>query len=398
MRARSRRPTVAHVTRYVADYRGPYFTRLREELGERGIDFRLIHGQAGPVDAPRSDEISLPFSEKVQNRYVLIRGREVCWQPYLSRLRDVDLAIVDQGARLLATYALLLWRRSGGPAVALWGHGQHFDGERAMPLAEALKGFVARRADWWFPYTQRSVEVVLGLGVRPERVTLMENAVDTSELAALRNSLTDDDLAQQVTLLGLEQRAKAGKVTSHLGVYTGAIYSKKRPQFLVASADVVRRRLPDFELVVVGDGPSISVVREAARSRPWLHPVGPRFGLEKVRCLALGRALLLPGLVGLNVLDGFALGLPPITTAVPYHSHEVSYLEDGVNGVIVRDVDDPVAYAEAVVRVMTDDVLHERLVRGCRTSAMHYTIENMASNVADGCVAALRATGRWRSL
>jgi L-malate glycosyltransferase len=39
--------------------------------------------------------------------------------------------------------------------------------------------------------------------------------------------------------------------------------------------------------------------------------------------------MLMPGLVGLAVLDAFADGIPRVTTVIEYHSPEIEYLVPG---------------------------------------------------------------------
>ena len=42
---------------------------------------------------------------------------------------------------------------------------------------------------------------------------------------------------------------------------------------------------------------------------------------------------LLPGAVGLGVLDSFAFDVPLVTVDLPYHGPEIDYVRDGENGV-----------------------------------------------------------------
>jgi glycosyltransferase involved in cell wall biosynthesis len=108
--------------------------------------------------------------------------------------------------------------------------------------------------------------------------------------------------------------------------------------------------------------------------------------------MLLAKLTLMPGLVGLGVLDSFALRVPLVTTDVPYHSPEIEYLKDGVNGLIMPDRCDPSEYAAAVVGTLRDAKLRERLRRGCKESSALYTIEAMADNFADGVCRALCRT------
>jgi glycosyltransferase involved in cell wall biosynthesis len=379
--AAERRPVVIVVFRYVHHYRARFYELLREELDARGVELRLIAGQPSAAELAKDDAVTLPWARAIHNRYLTVAGRELVWQPAFGMTRGADMVIVEQASRLLLNYALLLGRETGGPRVAFWGHGHNIQPHLASEPAEAVKRWASRRVDWWFAYNERSVEVVRELGVAPYRITCVQNAVDTTALIEARACMSEDDLAAA--------RARFGVDSGHVAVFAGALYPDKRLDFLIAAADLVRERVPDFELLIVGAGPDAASVRPAATSRPWLHITGPLYDVDKVAAMSLARCLTLPGLVGLAILDGFALGLPLVTTSVPYHSHEVAYLKPGVNGLLSPNPEDLGAYAAAVVSLMEDDTLLDRLRRGCREAAGKYTVEAMAHNFAEGVVQAL---------
>ena len=94
-------------------------------------------------------------------------------------------------------------------------------------------------------------------------------------------------------------------------------------------------------MIFVGDGPDGASVRDAASRHEWMHWVGPRFGDERVPYMLLAELSLMPGGVGLGVLDSFALSVPLVTTSVPSQGPEIEYLEDGINGLIVENASSP---------------------------------------------------------
>ena len=51
--------------------------------------------------------------------------------------------------------------------------------------------------------------------------------------------------------------------------------------------------------------------------------------------MRMSKLFLMPGLLGLAVLDAEVMGLPVVTTRYPWHSPEIAYLRDGETGVIV---------------------------------------------------------------
>jgi glycosyltransferase involved in cell wall biosynthesis len=138
---------------------------------------------------------------------------------------------------------------------------------------------------------------------------------------------------------------------------------------------------------VIGSGPDAYLVEEAAQHRKWLHYVGPKFGIEKVKYFKISSLFLMPGLVGLAVLDSFALETPTITTKYPFHSPEIEYLEEGVNAMITED--NVESYAQAVIEMLLHEHKRKVLVQGCKKAAAKYTIEQMAENFANGIIKCL---------
>jgi glycosyltransferase involved in cell wall biosynthesis len=150
----------------------------------------------------------------------------------------------------------------------------------------------------------------------------------------------------------------------------------------------IRRRIPDFAFIIIG-GDERGRLEAAVRSYPWIQFLGPRFGREKVEVLRLGRVFMMPGLVGLAVLDCAAAGIPIVTTAYPYHSPEIDYLRTGGNGLIVDDWRSVGAYAEAVVSVLQDAGLRAQLCEAGRAIAKRYTLDRMVDSFCEGVSQAL---------
>ena len=149
-------------------------------------------------------------------------------------------------------------------------------------------------------------------------------------------------------------------------------------------------RLSDFRLVMIGSGPDAHIAQDAAKLYEWVDYRGPLFGTEKSEILLQSKLWVMPGLVGLGVLDSFVYGVPMVTTSYPYHSPEFAYLENGVNGLVVEDWESVEAYAEAVCNLLLDEPRRELLAANARKSADAYSVESMASRFASGVLEALR--------
>jgi L-malate glycosyltransferase len=244
---------------------------------------------------------------------------------------------------------------------------------------ERFKRWSTKRVDWWFAYTQLSCDLVKATGFPDSRITLLNNAVDTSELVRHQRSVTREETKALREALALPN--------GPVGIFVGSLYGEKRLDFLFSAAQAIRQQIPDFHLLIIGDGQERDKVAAWAAANTWVRWVGAHHGRQKVAYLSLAQIMLNPGLVGLGVLDAFACGVPMLTTDCGIHSPEVAYLENNVNGIITRnDLD---AYVQACVHLLREPGTREMLSGGCLVSARNYTIENMTYRYVDGIIAAL---------
>jgi len=100
---------------------------------------------------------------------------------------------------------------------------------------------------------------------------------------------------------------------------------------------------------------------------------------------------LIPGAVGLGILDSFALGVPLIACRTFGHGPEIAYLKPGINGVMVEQGESSSDYAAAVVNLLKDDEQRTKMIHAGLLECETLNIETMAQNFADGIEAALRA-------
>jgi glycosyltransferase involved in cell wall biosynthesis len=165
------------------------------------------------------------------------------------------------------------------------------------------------------------------------------------------------------------------------------MYDMKRLPLLIDAAKRAHAEFPPLVLVLAGAGSDQWVAEEAARSHEFVHYVGPVIEERKAALYAVADSVVLPGLVGLGVVDAFQYGLPPIATTFPFHSPEIVYLRDGVNGLIVDDT--PECLAAAMIKLATDEALYRRLVAGSKETAKTVTVEEMARRFASGILKAI---------
>lgn len=369
--------SVLVLCRYLPQYRQDFFEELRAALSARGVVLDVAYGRLMNEDALKLDEVDLRWGRSVPNRVLRVGNKELYWQPCLNISRDYDLVIVEHANKLLINYALMFLRAVGRRRLAFWGHGKAR--ERAdRSLGNRLKANYLTKADWWFAYTNEVRDYVVNAGFPRERVTVAQNAIDTRALRAHYQNVPK----QQVEAL----RAHLG-VGKNAGLYCGGMYEAKGLEFLIRACDILRESIPDFQLVLIGAGPTSATVVRAAEEKGWIKYVGPKFGLDRVPYFKLARVLLIPRLVGLVVLDSFAMMTPLVTTDAPGHGPEIEYMECGKNGLIVPD--DVRQYASSIAELLTDEGLAQQLRLGCAASATKYTLEAMVENFSEGVMRAL---------
>ena len=362
-------------------YRQTFFERLRAALAVKGIELVLVYGQPVQRESVKGDSVELAWAHKVNNVHLSLGSRTLIWQPVLRFVRGADLIIVEQASKLLINHLLWAMRPIAPYKLAFWGHGRNFQGHTSSVSGESLKAFTSRSVDWWFSYNDLSTKVIHeDIGFPIEKITTVQNAIDTAALRAARKVLTKEGLDALKRDLGLKG--------SNVAIYTGGMYEEKRLPFLLETCMLIKQKLPDFEILFLGSGVDKAVVERAAAEHDWIHYLGPKFGAEKVPYFALAKLMLLPGLVGLGVLDSFSLGVPLVTTDIDYHSPEIDYLVDGTNGLIVKEHSAD-AYANAVIDLMNNDVLRKRMVINCVDSSKIYTLEAMVERFAQGVQDAL---------
>jgi glycosyltransferase involved in cell wall biosynthesis len=347
-------------------YRVQFYENLRDHLDSKGIQLSLAYGSATQKRAQLKDEASIPWAERVDNRRLQLVGREFNLQWPGSLASNADLLIAEHANKHLYNYYRIARRRLGdNRRFALWGHGANLQASSHESLEARLKKWTTSQCDWYFAYTRGSAERVIAAGMPEHKVTIVQNSIDISFYR---------DLAPPRVL---------GRC-----VYIGGLHEHKRIPFLLEAGRLAAHENPGFSLDIVGDGPLSPLVRaEASRSR-WLRYYGPLFGKDKAEVLKSASLLLMPGLVGLAVIDAFAAETPLITINAPFHSPEIEYLSSA-NGVLMPSDSDPSDYASSVRHLLANQQEIERLRTGCRESAREYSIGKMVINFAGGIQAAL---------
>lgn len=360
----------------IPHYRVPFYNALHEALPE-GWGFQVVFDPSEPVrkrffsepvDPDRFRFATLP----VRTISVRVGGRRVSYQPFLARARRFDVLVVEHALNNLA-YPLSPLARMRGVRMLYWGAGR--DRREQSPtrfrrLGEALKRWLARRADGYLAYSDGVRDFVIGNGVAPARVTVLNNTIDILDQRAAFDAL----------------RPRRRELRDALGVgvrptmlFVGRPTRAKRIDFLLEAFAELRRDRPDARLLIVGAGSDALSDTQAG-----VQGFGTIVDREALARIFVASDLFVnPGGVGLAAVQAFCYDLPVVTVVNTVATAEFDYLNPE-NSVVLPIGTDARSYAGALAEVIGDAGRLERLRAGVWPSVSHLTVQSMAERFLDG--------------
>lgn len=367
-------------------YRIELFNMMREMLKEKNIELSIVYGQPNRDEQLRSDECDLSWGIKVRNISRKVAGTNIVWQPIVKKARKADMIIFMQENRILSNYYWMLNKKFDKKIIAMWGHGKNFQSKNSNSIKELWKGILMRYIDWFFAYTDLSKDIVVNRGYNNNKITVLNNSFDTDGFRSDINKVLLDDINAKKRALGIDECDK-------VCLYCGSLYKHKKIEFLIESCKIIYDSIPNFKLIVLGDGPMMEYLNKQSLEFKWIYILGFTHGYEKALCYKISSLQLNPGLVGLHILDSFVSGVPMVTLTKSLHSPEFSYMKNNVNGFIV-DADHVNDYAKAVIDILNDREKLSCISNKCKIDSYYYSVENMADNFVHGICKCLNMYGR----
>lgn len=366
--------------KFLPQYRIEFFNNLRDSLLKHDVELTLIYGKLKNQDSKKNDERSLEWAVYRDNKSFQIGSTSLLWQPCLDLLPKMDLVIVEQANSLIVNYFLMPLSKFMKFKFAFWGHGANLQ-DSPNSLKNKFKYFFLDKSDYWFAYTDGVAEFLISKGVEQEKISVVQNAIDTKSLKEQYDSLEEEEV-QRIKL-------EMGIASDNVVIYCGGIYKEKRIDFLLKASETIRGVIGDFHIIFVGAGPDAYLVEEAANKNSWIHYMGPKFGKDRVPYFKMSELFLMPGLVGLAILDTFATQTPMVTTDFSYHSPEIEYLQQSVNGLVTVNTFEN--YTQDVIDLLQNRDKLESLKDGCRKASELYNTERMVDNFTNGVIECLKA-------
>jgi glycosyltransferase involved in cell wall biosynthesis len=356
-------PTVVVLQEQVPPYRVPFFRLLADELQSRDLDLRVAS----------SSVLSEPDELGFRHRRTLTSRGGLSSLEAIYRERPTALVLPHSvHFAPLATATRLLQIR--GRKQLFWGMGlaRRYGPASARdrrPAGEIARRLMLSACDHYLSYTDTSTTNLLTGGYDVARITTLNNAVEA--------------LATPGQVMGAQR-------VPFQALFVASLVEDKEPLEAVAIVNQIRRTIPGATLHIVGDGPLRPLCEKAANEQEWVHYYGPQRG-QRLRELALASDIaIIPGRVGLAVLEMASAGLPMATFAASLHGAEISYLKDRINGLFLNGGISTAA--NELGALLADRPAVERMRNAAFKTASKYTVRNMAANFADGVMTSLS----WR--
>jgi len=369
------------IQRAIPHYRVSFFKELYARLNNTGIELSVIYSTGPKEGDPFHTNSSHPWGKRVKC-FSLHRGARRITLQLINPLKldKFDMIIIEQANEHFLNPIIFFLRFIYRYKVAFWGHGKNRQCDSRHSISEALKRYMLNWSDWWFAYTPETTRYLIDRGVPESRITTVNNSTDTASFYA--------ELIRVNELVIAKKKIELDIKSNNIGLFCGSMYAKRGLDFLIAAADEIREKVSDFHLILIGAGSAENLIEEAAHTRDWLHYLGPAYGAEKAVIFSMSKMLLMPGVLGLIVIDSLVSGVPIITVRSDQHGPEIDYLEDGVNGFITEPI--TTLFAEKAVELFGDEKLYLNLKMNCINSSKKFNMQAMLDNFSCGisrCIA-----------
>jgi glycosyltransferase involved in cell wall biosynthesis len=196
------------------------------------------------------------------------------------------------------------------------------------------------------------------LGVPPERTTALTPCVDTEKFNPRRR---DPALWER---LGVREPRRL--------LYCGRVSVEKNLGFLETAFDRIARDRRDVALIVVGEGPHLSTMRNRLAGRPAYFP-GNRPDDQLAPLYASADLFVFPSrtdTLGQVVLEAQASGLAAIVSSV---GGPREIVEDHVSG-LVLPTEDPATWAAAITQLLDDPARRAEMSKAAARRAARFSL------------------------
>lgn len=231
-------------------------------------------------------------------------------------------AVIAYGDIAWLKYSTLPWHNNRKFKIAYWGigvsasYGKHYD---SVTKWDKIRNWFYKKADAHVFYSDYPIKKYVENGFKREMLFVAPNTVAVEPI----------DVNNERTRL----------------LFVGTLYREKGIQFLLSAyLDAYKENSNIPVLDIVGGGPDAEMVKQWIINNELQDNIVMHGAIydrkEKAKYFSRSIACISPRQAGLTVLESMGYGTSFITTVNAITGGEVFNIEDGVTGVLVKDVSD----------------------------------------------------------
>lgn len=300
-----------------------------------------------------------------------IGSNRISYQTMWREAGRCDLVVVENAINNLV-YPLSQLHMLHRTKVAFWGHGRDVKATKpglVKGLSEWVKlNILLKYATGFFAYTPGVKEYLVGQGLAPNRIFVVNNTIDINKQRANYNKW----LPERERI-----RSQHNLLNKRVLLFVGRVNRKKRVDFLLESFAILYERNKSFHLILVGEGVEI------ASGLPGVSCYQSADDLEIIPLYLTSDVFTFPGSVGLGPLQALCYDLPVITIASDAQNPEFEYLSKD-NSIILGPSATPGDYADNIENLFGEHHLLGAMKPKIWPSIQNLTIEAMANNFIAG--------------
>jgi len=333
---------VSIIQREIPHYRVRFFEELYAQGRLQELDIQVYTG-ALPAQATSSP--AFPYQVLPVRHFGKMKSGSYWMYGLEKAITGSDIVVAPQELQCLTVPYLWVRRKRICKTWIWWGHGYNFQASvhpsPATYTKEAIKRFMTRRAEGLITYTAAGADYWRKRGLPEGYVIPYYNTIDVEGLRKAGAEIPKGQLMELSRKLGIE-----GK---RVLLFSGRLYAEKKVDFLLKAFALLKKSYPNVALLIIGDGKERAKLEQVAKQLELrdVHFLGELVdSKETAAYFSLADLMVIPGLVGLAIVHGFAYGLPLVTTQHDYHGPEIEYLSTD-NGIITKHDEEDLSKAIA---------------------------------------------------
>jgi glycosyltransferase involved in cell wall biosynthesis len=306
--------------RWAGDGQGAFVWEAARSVAHQGVHVQVV-AMHSPGLPPRTTmegiTVLRPRYFRPERWEILRReggGLPITWQKYpLGRLQILPFFLAHTLATIrcarhcdlvhahwtLSAACVIAGRPAHRRPILATLHGSDIFRVTKSPVGAWLTRQVLLRSDRVMAVSHALMEPAARLGVPPWKREVIPDGVDTSRFAPIQDGEREDVI-----------------------LFVGSLIERKGAKYLLAAIPEVFRSLPQYRLVLIGDGPQdhmLKALAEESGSSDRISFLGFQPQEEVRRWMQRARLLVLPSLeegLGVVLLEALACGTPVVASRV----------------------------------------------------------------------------------